>query len=77
MSDKSSKRDCPICASPTVEAYTPFCSERCREVDLNRWLSNGYFIPGNQADDESDGLSSKDGPELGHITVEEVENQKH
>ncbi|MBB4659420.1 DNA gyrase inhibitor YacG [Parvularcula dongshanensis] len=42
---------CPICAKPSVPEYRPFCSKRCADVDLNRWLSDGYAIPG--AEDES------------------------
>lgn len=36
---------CPICGKPPVAAYTPFCSKRCADVDLNRWLSGNYAIP--------------------------------
>ena len=43
---------CPICAKPAVAASKPFCSERCRDVDLNRWLSNSYAIPAAANDDE-------------------------
>ena len=43
---------CPICGKPAMEASKPFCSERCRDVDLNRWLSNSYAIPGKPEDDE-------------------------
>jgi endogenous inhibitor of DNA gyrase (YacG/DUF329 family) len=37
---------CPICKKPTDTAYRPFCSARCRDVDLSRWLRGGYAIPG-------------------------------
>ena len=37
---------CPICKEPTETAYRPFCSARCRDVDLSRWLRGGYAIPG-------------------------------
>ena len=43
---------CPICRKPASEASRPFCSERCRDVDLNRWLSNSYAIPGRNDEDE-------------------------
>jgi endogenous inhibitor of DNA gyrase (YacG/DUF329 family) len=43
---------CPVCGKPTVEAHTPFCSRRCKDVDLNRWLSGSYVIPGTKAEDE-------------------------
>ena len=36
---------CPICGKPAVERYKPFCSKRCADVDLNRWLSGTYVIP--------------------------------
>jgi endogenous inhibitor of DNA gyrase (YacG/DUF329 family) len=36
---------CPICGKDTVEAYRPFCSKRCADVDLGRWLKGGYAIP--------------------------------
>jgi endogenous inhibitor of DNA gyrase (YacG/DUF329 family) len=48
----SGTRPCPICGKPAAEASRPFCSERCRDVDLNRWLSNSYTIPAAKDDDE-------------------------
>jgi endogenous inhibitor of DNA gyrase (YacG/DUF329 family) len=38
-------KTCPICGKPAVEAFKPFCSKRCADVDLNRWLSGTYVIP--------------------------------
>jgi len=49
---KGVARKCPICGKPATEASTPFCSERCRDVDLNRWLSGSYVIPAAKGDDE-------------------------
>ena len=51
-SGRTAAKKCPICGKPAVEASKPFCSERCRDVDLNRWLSNSYAIPGKPTDDE-------------------------
>ena len=51
---KGGARACPICGKPATEASRPFCSERCRQVDLNRWLSNSYAIPGRKDEDETD-----------------------
>jgi endogenous inhibitor of DNA gyrase (YacG/DUF329 family) len=45
-------KPCPICGKPATEASKPFCSERCRDVDLNRWLSDSYRIPAAKDDDE-------------------------
>jgi endogenous inhibitor of DNA gyrase (YacG/DUF329 family) len=49
---KGAAKKCPICGKPATEASKPFCSERCRDVDLNRWLSNSYVIPAAKDDDE-------------------------
>ncbi|MFZ5732024.1 MAG: DNA gyrase inhibitor YacG [Pseudomonadota bacterium] len=48
---------CPICGKPQTAASKPFCSERCRDIDLNRWLSGSYAIPVRDDEDE-DGSSS-------------------
>ncbi|MDF8332503.1 DNA gyrase inhibitor YacG [Novosphingobium cyanobacteriorum] len=47
-------RRCPICNKPRVEAHSPFCSTRCRDRDLVRWLDEGYAVPGPPADPEMD-----------------------
>jgi len=51
-------RPCPICGKPASQAEHPFCSPRCADIDLNRWLSGVYVIPavadpaaGDEADD--------------------------
>jgi endogenous inhibitor of DNA gyrase (YacG/DUF329 family) len=43
---------CPICGKPTVEKYRPFCSRRCADVDLGRWLTGGYAIPVDEEEAE-------------------------
>ena len=47
-------KPCPICGKPATAASRPFCSERCRNVDLGRWLSGSYVIPASDDDDEAD-----------------------
>ena len=42
-------RKCPICGKPATQASYPFCSPRCKDVDLNRWLSDSYRVPTNEA----------------------------
>ena len=42
-------RPCPICKKPSSQAFFPFCSARCADIDLNRWLSGAYVIPGRDA----------------------------
>ncbi len=56
-------RACPICGKPlggpdaatasgSGDRYRPFCSKRCADIDLNRWLKGGYAIPGAPDADE-------------------------
>jgi endogenous inhibitor of DNA gyrase (YacG/DUF329 family) len=49
-------KPCPICGKPASEKNKPFCSPRCADVDLNRWLSGNYVIPGRELteDDEAE-----------------------
>ena len=43
--ERAKPKRCPVCGKPTAEGSRPFCSERCRQVDLGRWLSGDYAIP--------------------------------
>lgn len=43
---------CPICGKPPAPEHRPFCSTRCADVDLHRWLSGSYVIPGAADPDE-------------------------
>lgn len=36
---------CPICGEGTERKYRPFCSKRCADIDLGKWLSGSYAIP--------------------------------
>ncbi len=36
---------CPVCHKSSDKAYRPFCSKRCSDVDLGRWLNGSYAIP--------------------------------
>ncbi|HEY9215569.1 MAG TPA: DNA gyrase inhibitor YacG [Ancylobacter sp.] len=49
---KPAAKGCPICGKSMVEKYRPFCSSRCADVDLHRWLSGAYAIPVTEDDDE-------------------------
>ncbi|WP_072397584.1 DNA gyrase inhibitor YacG [Hyphomicrobium sp. CS1GBMeth3] len=46
---------CPICGKPAVHAVRPFCSSRCADIDLGRWVSGAYVIAGGQSDADEDG----------------------
>lgn len=43
---------CPMCKKPSAEAYKPFCSKRCAEVDLGRWLTESYTLPAKETAEE-------------------------
>jgi len=47
-----SQPKCPICRRPIDPAFRPFCSKRCSDVDLQRWLSGRYAVPA--VDDEEE-----------------------
>jgi uncharacterized protein len=53
MSDLSTA-SCPICGKPQTEAYRPFCSKRCADVDLGRWLTGVYVVPGREEEAEDE-----------------------
>jgi endogenous inhibitor of DNA gyrase (YacG/DUF329 family) len=55
--DEAARKDtplaaCPICGKPADPAFKPFCSKRCADVDLNRWLSGIYSVPVVEDEDE-------------------------
>ena len=52
------RRPCPECGRPSARETYPFCSTRCKEVDLNRWLSGAYAIPVRDDEEDEDGASS-------------------
>ena len=44
---------CPICNRESDPKYSPFCSRRCADVDLGRWLNGSYAIPAAAVEDEN------------------------
>ena len=50
---------CPICGKPAVSLYKPFCSKRCADIDLNRWLSGAYAVETDEKE-ETEQKSEKD-----------------
>ena len=51
---------CPICSKATEGAYKPFCSRRCADVDLQRWLTGRYAIPAEEDESPPDADFSED-----------------
>jgi len=40
---------CPVCKKPAAPDFRPFCSPRCKQVDLGRWLTESYRVPTDEA----------------------------
>ncbi len=43
--------ECPMCGEPEAARYRPFCSRRCADRDLGRWLSEAYAVPAVDQDE--------------------------
>ena len=43
------RRPCPVCGKPPAAQYRPFCSKRCADLDLGKWLGEEYRMPTNEA----------------------------
>jgi endogenous inhibitor of DNA gyrase (YacG/DUF329 family) len=55
--------DCPLCGKPADDRFKPFCSRRCADIDLGRWLKGGYAIPGAPAGPPNPSNPSDNGPD--------------
>ena len=53
-SETRSRKACPICGKPVEPVFKPFCSKRCADVDLNRWLSGVYAVPVTEDEEEDE-----------------------
>jgi endogenous inhibitor of DNA gyrase (YacG/DUF329 family) len=42
---------CPICGRPTDAALRPFCTRRCADIDLAKWMTGSYAIPSDDPED--------------------------
>ena len=47
-------RKCPVCRKVGAQAYRPFCSKRCADIDLGRWLNEDYRVPAEEVADLDD-----------------------
>ncbi len=53
------RRPCPECGKPSTRESYPFCSPRCKDIDLNRWLKGAYAIPVREDEEDEDGTGPK------------------
>jgi endogenous inhibitor of DNA gyrase (YacG/DUF329 family) len=56
----SSGRPCPICGKTPVAQHTPFCSSRCRQVDLGRWLTGRYVVETEESPEDDERLRDEE-----------------
>jgi uncharacterized protein len=54
MAEAGIHKKCPICGKPADPMRKPFCSKRCADVDLNRWLSGVYAAPVTDDEEEDE-----------------------
>ena len=57
------RRRCAICGKPAVASHQPFCSARCADIDLGRWLKEGYRVATDERPEEAAGEGPEEGPE--------------
>ncbi len=43
---------CPVCKEETEQAWRPFCSKRCADIDLGRWMTGAYSVPAEDTSDD-------------------------
>lgn len=51
---------CPICSKETVQKYRPFCSKRCADLDLGKWMSGSYAVASESEDDADELMEELD-----------------
>ena len=56
------ERKCPICGRPAEPDYRPFCSRRCADLDLQKWLSGAYAVPAVE-EDQPDAAAARYDPD--------------
>ncbi len=58
VATKKSTPPCPICGKAQIKDYRTFCSKRCADIDLNRWLTGQYAIPAEEEEPDGEALGN-------------------
>jgi endogenous inhibitor of DNA gyrase (YacG/DUF329 family) len=59
--ENSPAKRCPVCGKPSTERFRPFCTRRCADIDLNRWLRGVYAVPVKDEEDEDGAAKREEG----------------
>ena len=54
---------CPICSKPSDTRYRPFCSKRCADIDLGKWIRGDYAVPSEDPEDAERAFDELDRPD--------------
>jgi uncharacterized protein len=57
----AAQRQCPICGKPAAAPHQPFCSGRCADVDLGRWLKGIYSVPTDEPPEDAPAEDEREG----------------
>lgn len=60
---------CPICQKEGTQKYRPFCSKRCADIDLAKWMNGAYAVPSEREYDPEELVKALD-----ELTEEEKSN---
>lgn len=55
---------CPMCSKPAVARYRPFCSKRCADLDLGKWMSGDYAVAAEDEGDAEEIATARDTAEI-------------
>lgn len=64
--DDLTGRKCVMCKHPATKKFKPFCSKRCADLDLGKWLNGAYIVSDDSPQDEND-FSSNQVPEMDQL----------
>lgn len=65
---------CPICGGESQKTYRPFCSKRCADIDLGKWLTGAYSVPSQDPEDIENALEEA---ERAQVLEEKTHQTRH
>ncbi|EDZ46614.1 DNA gyrase inhibitor YacG [Leisingera daeponensis] len=65
---------CPICGGESQKSFRPFCSKRCADIDLGKWLTGVYSVPSQDPEDIENALEEA---ERARASEEKTQQTRH